>query len=223
MPGVSGSRRRRPSLPPRLCGVSRKLNHSNSSPPSAAKPELLGAREHALQHWRGQTASGVPSASDEVAEEERHVVVPRDVAVRSPRSSARARRESRVPAGERGVVVAVVVRCPSRTRRCRSRSPPSAAPRELVLVEVLAAQDAVDVGDGDLDLAGCRSCGSRQGPDARPAGCVGPGDEIRVRFADFDVMLEPCSAFRFSQCPSFPADLPLRCLPARRTDEAPIG
>ena len=69
-----------------------------------------------------------------------------------------------LPAGELGVVVGLVGDVPAEDdvaeaeaagRRRLGRA------EELVDVQVLAAQDAVDVADRDLDLAGCRSCERR--------------------------------------------------------------
>ena len=57
-----------------------------------------------------------------------------------------------LPAGELGVVVAVVLRVPAEDHVAETEAVVDRG-EELVAVEVLAAQDAVDVGDGDLHLA----------------------------------------------------------------------
>ena len=86
MPGVSGSGLT-PPLAANDCGVSRKLNHSNSMPHIGAKPAFAARASTRFSSWRGQIGDGaVPSGSDEVAEEERHVVVPGHARGRSPRS-----------------------------------------------------------------------------------------------------------------------------------------
>ena len=58
-----------------------------------------------------------------------------------------------LPAGDRGVVVALVVSVPAEDHVAEAEAAIGGA-EELVAVKVLAAQDAVDVAAGDLDLAG---------------------------------------------------------------------
>jgi hypothetical protein len=57
-----------------------------------------------------------------------------------------------VPAGELGVVVALVVHVPAEHHVAEAEAALDGG-EELVAVDVLAAQDAVDVADGDLHLA----------------------------------------------------------------------
>ena len=127
---------------------------------SAAKPSFSARASTRFSIWRGQIGERrSPSGVDELAEEERHAVVPRHVAVRCRGRAARARRGSPCASRSAWCCRSTGRRCPSRTRRRRSRSRPrhGRSAEELVLVQVLAAQDAVDVGDGDLDLAGGRA------------------------------------------------------------------
>ena len=63
--------------------------------------------------------------------------------------------EALVPAGERRVVVADVLRVPAEHDVAEAEAAFGRG-LELVLVDVLAAQDAVDVGDGDLDAGAGR-------------------------------------------------------------------
>ena len=58
MPGVIGSGRRR-SWRPSVCGVSRKLNHSNSMPAITAKPIFSARASTRFSVWRGQIGDGV--------------------------------------------------------------------------------------------------------------------------------------------------------------------
>jgi hypothetical protein len=51
-----------PRLAAQLCGVSAKLNHSNSMPAIGAKPSFSGALEHALERLARAHRVGLPSA-----------------------------------------------------------------------------------------------------------------------------------------------------------------
>jgi len=60
MPGVSGSGAT-PLLAAQLCGVSRKLNHSNSMPAMTLKPSFRARASTRLSDCRGQSGCGLPS------------------------------------------------------------------------------------------------------------------------------------------------------------------
>ena len=156
MPGVSGSGPT-PCLAAQLCGVSAKLNHSNSMPAIASKPSFSARFEHALQGLARADRVGRAVGVDELAEEERHAVVPGHVA-RGVEVDARQRVGKAVlPAGDLGVVVALVVRVPAEHHVAEAEAALGVrlgGAEELVDVQVLAAQDAVDVAARDLDLAG---------------------------------------------------------------------
>ncbi len=119
--------------------------------------KLLGALEYPLE--------GLPRAHrmrhflavllrHEIAEEERHAVVPRHVAMRAEVDPGECIRETLVPAGHRGVVVTLVAHVPAEDDVAKAEATLRGG-EELVLVQVLAAQHAVDVGHRHLDaLAG---------------------------------------------------------------------
>src|SRR6185436_12911719 len=87
---------------------------------------------------------------DEFAEEERHVVVPRD-APKGRKIELRERiRKPGVPAGPRRVVVALVVRVPAEDDVAEAEARFDRG-KKLLLVQILSAQDAVGVGHCDLD------------------------------------------------------------------------
>ena len=115
--------------------------------------ELLGALQHPLQHLPSVERKRLFTPVDhlhEVAEEEIHAVVPGHLAMRAEVEARQRIGKALVPARERGVVVALVVQVPA-VHDIAEAEPALDHRRELVLVDVLAAQDAVDVGDGDLD------------------------------------------------------------------------
>src|SRR5260221_2162501 len=87
---------------------------------------------------------------DEIAEKERDAVVPGTGAVR-PQIDPRDRvGEALVPSCQRGVVVALVVHVPAEDHVAKAEAAVDGG-EEFILVDVLAAQHAVDVGYGDLD------------------------------------------------------------------------
>ena len=123
---------------------------------------LLRAVQHALQHLpRAQRKRDFLAVllPDELAQEERHAVVPGHRAV-GPEVDARERvGEAPVPARDLRVVVADVLRVPAEHDVAEAEAALDRR-HELVLVDVLAAQDAVDVRHGDLD-AGARRLAHR--------------------------------------------------------------
>ena len=58
MPGVIGSGLT-PHLAAQICGVSAKLNHSNSIPHIGAKPIFAARARTRFSVWRGQIGDGV--------------------------------------------------------------------------------------------------------------------------------------------------------------------
>jgi hypothetical protein len=148
--------------------------------------ELRGAREHALQHLAAVERVGnlLPVLdAHEVAEEEVDAAVPRDVAMGREVDAGERVRVTLVPAGRRRVVVALVVHVPAVHDVAEAEAALDGGD-ELVLVQDLAAQDAVDVRDRDLDAgvrrlqhvgddrlvgAGGRHSGLQGGKGARPA------------------------------------------------------
>ncbi len=60
MPGVTGVGST-PFFAAQLCGVSAKLNHSNSSPHIGWKPSLPARAMTRFSVWRGQIGYGLPS------------------------------------------------------------------------------------------------------------------------------------------------------------------
>ena len=156
MPGVIGVGPT-PFFAAQLCGVSAKLNHSNSMPAIDREAQLLGARQHALQRLARADRRGRAVGVDELAEEERHVAVPRHVAVGVEVEPRQRVGKAVLPAGERGVVVGAGRPMSQPNTTSQKPKPPLGrlgGAEELVDVQVLAAQDAVDVADRDLDLAG---------------------------------------------------------------------
>ena len=150
MPGVTGSGPT-PFFAAQLCGVSAKLNHSNSMPAIGITPSFSARFKHALQDLaradRERRAVGV----DELAQEEGHVAVPGHAARRAQVQPRQRVGEAMLPAGDLGVVVALVLAVPAEHHVAEAEAAFHRA-EELVLVQVLAAQDAVDVAAGDLDL-----------------------------------------------------------------------
>jgi hypothetical protein len=119
--------------------------------------ELRGALQNTLERLARADRRRRSVGLDEFAQEERHAVVPRHAPVGVEVEPRERIGKAVLPAGQRAVVVADVGAVPAEhdvaeaeaaIRRLLSRT------EELVLVQVLAAQDAVDVADGDLDLAG---------------------------------------------------------------------
>jgi hypothetical protein len=89
MPGVIGSGGA-PFLAAQVCGVSRKLNHSNSMPVITWKPSFSARASTRFSVCRGHSGLRRAVGVDELAEEEGHVVVPGHVArgVQVDRASA---------------------------------------------------------------------------------------------------------------------------------------
>jgi len=105
---------------------------------------------------------------DEFPQEERHVAVPRHGAPGGEVDARLGVGIAAMPAGEGAVVIADVARIPAEDHIAETETAIERG-EELVLVQILAAQDAIDVGDRHLDLA-----------DRRPAdrfddrfGCAG--------------------------------------------------
>jgi hypothetical protein len=127
-------------------------------PHIAVKAELFGALQHALQYlsrtdWQRDFLAVL--LRDELSEEERHAAVPRHVPIGAEIDLREDVGESLVPAGQRRVVVGDVHHVPAEHHVAEAEA---AFGRgiELVLVEILAAQHAVDVRDGDLDAVARR-------------------------------------------------------------------
>ena len=118
---------------------------------------LLGALEHPLERLARALGMRRAVGVDEVAEEERHVGVPRHVA-RGVQVEPRQRVGKAVlPAGGGGVVVGDIHHVPAQHHVAEAEAAGRVGlggAEELVDVQVLAAQHAVDVADRDLDL-GC--------------------------------------------------------------------
>jgi hypothetical protein len=120
--------------------------------------ELLGALQHALQHLPAIERERHLAAvllHYEFAEEEIDVVVPRHAAVRRQVEARQRVRKALVPAGQRRVVVANVLGVPPEDDIAETEATLDGR-HEFVLVDVLAAQNAVDVGHGDLDTVSRR-------------------------------------------------------------------
>ena len=115
--------------------------------------ELLGALEHALQGLARAHRVRRPVGIDEFAEEEGHAAVPRHVARGAEVDARQCVGEAMLPAGDLGVVVALVGRVPAEDHVAEAEAAFGGA-EELVAVQVLAAQDAVDVAARNLDLDG---------------------------------------------------------------------
>jgi hypothetical protein len=79
-----------PRLAAQLCGVSAKLNHSNSMPAMAAKPSFSARASTRLSSLARAHREGRAVGVDELAQEERHAAVPGHAARgdRSSRASA---------------------------------------------------------------------------------------------------------------------------------------
>ena len=92
---------------------------------------------------------------DELAEEERHVAVPRHGALGRQVEARERVGKAVLPAGERRVVVGLVGDVPAEDDVAEAEAAGRrwlGGAEELVDVQVLAAQDAVDVAHRDLDL-----------------------------------------------------------------------
>ena len=129
-----------PCLASQVCGVSRKLNHSNSMPHIALKPIFSARLRTRFRVWRGQIGDGAPSGVDEFAEEERHVAVPRHRALGVEVEARQGIGKAMLPAGVRGVVVGLVARVPAEHDVAKAEAAAgrgSAAPRNLSMCRYL--------------------------------------------------------------------------------------
>ena len=152
MPGVSGVGST-PFFAAQLCGVSAKLNHSNSSPHIGCMPSLLGALDDFLQQLaRADRKRRVPSALMKSPRKERHMVVPGHVAPGRRDRAAPLHPESRAASRSRSCCRNTIGHVPAEHDVAEPESAVDCG-QELVLVQVLPAQHAVDIGDRDLDLA----------------------------------------------------------------------
>src|SRR5207237_9902296 len=121
-------------------------------PAHPAEAKALGALQHLLQDWPAiERNRHVPSVflQDELSEEEIHAVGPRHVAMRAQVEPRQRVGESLVPAGQRRVGVARVAAIPAEYHIAKAEA---AFDRrlELVLVNIFAAQDPVDIRHGQL-------------------------------------------------------------------------
>ena len=115
--------------------------------------QLFGALQHALQHLpRADGERGFLAAflDDEIREEERHITVPGDPAQGANVDPCEHVGKALVPARVRRVVVGDVHHVPAEHDVAKAESAFDGRV-ELLLVQVLSPQHAVDVGDGDLD------------------------------------------------------------------------
>ena len=158
----------RPFLAAQLCGVSKKVVPLKLHAGHDLKAHLLGALEHPLERLaRAGWACGVPSALTNS---------PKKKGTSSSHGTWRAvfRSSRAVASGKpccqpvmRGVVVSNCPSCPSPAPRRKSQSPPLGQglgnAQELVAVQVLAAQHAIDVADRDLDALRARLADGRDG------------------------------------------------------------
>ena len=87
----------------------------------------------------------------EFAKEQQHVVLPRDRSARFGHDSHGRIGISRVPPGERDIVVKLIVGVPSQDHVAESESAFERR-EELLAAHVLSAQHAVDVEDADFDV-----------------------------------------------------------------------
>ena len=120
------------------------------------------ALQHAFQHLpRAQRKRLLLAVflPHEVTQEERHVVIPRHMTMRTEIDARHRVGKALVPAGDLRVVVTDVLRIPAEHDVAKTEAAVGGR-RELVLVHVLAAEDAVDVGDGHFD-AGPRRLADR--------------------------------------------------------------
>jgi hypothetical protein len=139
------------------------------------EPHLLGAREDALQGLaradRRRRVVGLTNSPRKKGTLPSHGTVPlrREV-------EARERiRKAVLPAGERRVVVGLVADVPAEDDVAEAEAAGRrglGGAEELVDVQVLAAQDAVDVADRDLDLAAAALADRGRARDAREVGVV---------------------------------------------------
>ena len=107
---------------------------------------LLGLLQHAPQH---AARAGRFRVAVELAQEERQVVLERNEPHGLGQHAHRGIRIGRVPAGERGVVVELIVRIPAQHHVAEAEALLEGG-FELVAGHVLAAHDAVDIDDSDL-------------------------------------------------------------------------
>src|SRR6185503_276329 len=110
-----------------------------------------GAVEHLLEKLAGADVQREPPGVHELAQEEGHVAVPGDRAARGEVEAHLGVGIARVPPRVGRVVVADVAGVPAEDDVAEAEAGRRGR-EELLLMEVFAAQDAVDVGDGDLDL-----------------------------------------------------------------------
>ena len=114
---------------------------------------FLGAPQHALE--RMGRCIGV----DELAEEKGHALVPGHMAEGSQVQPCQRIGKAVLPARHRGVVVAAVGHVPAQHHVAKAKAAGRVGfggAQEFVLVQDLAAQHAVDVADGHLDLGRAR-------------------------------------------------------------------
>ena len=115
--------------------------------PGVGRPIDEAAKQSPRTHHR------LGRRSDVVAEEEVAPRLPRHATEALEVDGDRAVRVAALPAGVGDVVVALVGRVPAE-HHVTEAEPAVDGSQELRLVEVLAAQDAVDVDDGDLHVVG---------------------------------------------------------------------
>jgi hypothetical protein len=118
-------------------------------------PSFSARFEHPLERLPRADRVGRAVGVDELAGEEGHAAVPGHVAQRVEVEPRQRVGKAVLPAGDLRVVVAQVVRVPAEDDVAEAEAALRRA-EELVAVQVLAAQDAVDVADRDLDLADAR-------------------------------------------------------------------
>jgi hypothetical protein len=116
------------------------------------EPRGLGAGHDLLEQRARADGERRALAILEVGQEEGDVSVPGHVAQGGEVDAGHGIRVSGVPPRVGAVVVADVAGVPAEHDIAEPEAAAFRGREELVLVKVLAAQDAVDVGDGDLDL-----------------------------------------------------------------------
>jgi len=111
MRGVMGSVQT-PFFAAQLCGVSAKSNHSNSIPVMVCKPSFSACLNTRFKVWRGRRV-GRAVGVDELAQEERHAVVPGHMARGCKVQPRQCVGEAVLPAGDLCVVVTLVGAVPA--------------------------------------------------------------------------------------------------------------
>src|SRR6218665_2192632 len=173
MPGVIGSGPT-PCLAAQLCALSLKLNHSNSMPASTVKPSFSARLSTRFKVWRGHSACGLPSGltnsprkNGTCRSQGTSPPVPRSLRTSTPlpppgplaggaRIDAHQRvRVAMLPAGQPGVVIAMVMRIPAQHHVAKAEAGLGCA-FEFVTVQILAAQNAIDITACHLDLGAAR-------------------------------------------------------------------